>query len=292
MAHDRSIRAISEDGSFRVITLSTLETVTEIIKAQREVALREGREFSEEEARLLGQVSTGAALVRETMSPNYRVQITLSSVGSGSIMGDSHPRGLTRGLLQRAPEAAPLSLGGGTVLKVARVLRSGELNQGIVATRADQGLSEALTEYMLASEQITSFIGVATVLGDDLTPVFAGGFIVQLLPEVTGEALRPMTNLLERMPATAEVLREHHNDPAALMATLLEQFPHVILDASRVFNGCLCSESRTLAAFATLDPDELAEMFAGDQVVETYCDYCGKRFTVSAEKLAALDAIA
>jgi len=254
MAHDRTIRAISEDGSFRVITISTLDTVTEIIEAQRGVAERDGREFTEEEARLIGQVVTGSVLVRETMSPDYRVQVTLSSPDSGSILGDSQPKGFTRGLLQRSASAEPISLGGRTVLKVSRVLRNGELNQGIVATREDQGLSEALTEYMIASEQITSFIGVATVLGDGMTPVFAGGFIVQLLPEVTGEALRPMTNLLEKMPATAQVLREHHNDPAALMATLLEQFPHVILDASEVFKGCSCTEARILAAFATVDP--------------------------------------
>ena len=91
---DRVLRAMTNDGAFRVITLRTTDTVQAAIEAQR-VRGPLGRPFAE--------LLTASVLVRETMSPGLRVQLILQGGQGGSIVADSRPEGLTRGLVQ-APD--------------------------------------------------------------------------------------------------------------------------------------------------------------------------------------------
>src|SRR5690606_6343938 len=104
--------------------------------------------------RVLGELVTGCALFRETMAPGLRVQSILKgAAGSGTIVGDSHPDGWCRGLVQHKEGAPPFHLGRGSVLRMMRSLPNGELHQGVV--EADEsGFSEALMVYMQQSEQI------------------------------------------------------------------------------------------------------------------------------------------
>ncbi|HEY5376008.1 MAG TPA: Hsp33 family molecular chaperone HslO, partial [Polyangiaceae bacterium] len=89
---DTVLRAITDDGAFRVITARTTQTVRGAVEAQGVAGLT---------ARHFGDLLTGSILFRETMAPNLRVQgIIKGSNGSGSVIADSHPSGQTRGLIQ------------------------------------------------------------------------------------------------------------------------------------------------------------------------------------------------
>src|SRR4051812_39339917 len=89
---DRVVRAITDDGAFRVIIASTTHTVREVIAKQRARGTT---------AEHLGDMVTGAVLVRETMAPDLRLQCILKGANaSGSLVADTHPTGATRGLVQ------------------------------------------------------------------------------------------------------------------------------------------------------------------------------------------------
>src|SRR5688572_496142 len=91
---DRVLRAITDDGAFRVITVRSTETVRGALTAQS--AGKASPAFAD--------LLTGSILVRETMSPDLRVQaIMQSSDHKSSMVADAHPDGITRGLL-RVPE--------------------------------------------------------------------------------------------------------------------------------------------------------------------------------------------
>src|SRR5687767_14004885 len=106
---DTVLRAITDDGAFRVITALTTRTVRGAAQAQK-VAGATARHF--------GDLLTGAVLYRETMAPNYRVQGILKGAGgSGSLVADSHPFGKTRGLVQ-VPDKRELSLADGAVIQM------------------------------------------------------------------------------------------------------------------------------------------------------------------------------
>src|ERR1700678_881457 len=87
---DSVVRAITEDGAFRVIAARTTETVRGAVAAQGARGVT---------ARHFGELLTGAVLLREAMAPRQRVQAILKGAAKGSLIADSHPDGTSRGLV-------------------------------------------------------------------------------------------------------------------------------------------------------------------------------------------------
>ena len=75
---DSVLRAITDDGAFRVIVARTTDTVQHVLSAQ-------GAQGNT--GKNLGDLVTGAVLFRETMAPNLRVQGILKGSG-GSLRGE------------------------------------------------------------------------------------------------------------------------------------------------------------------------------------------------------------
>jgi molecular chaperone Hsp33 len=276
---DLAMRAITNDGAFRIITLRTTALTRSLCDKQRP--------SSPHLATLLTELATGAVLVRETMAPDLNVQIYLRGQDGSNLIADTHPDGMTRGLLSIRETPDPLTLGPQTQLQVTRVLPGNRLHQGIIETTDEHGISGALTSYMLHSEQITSWIEVHTCFDDGL-PAVAGGFIVQILPEVTEEGLRAMTSHLEALPPFPTLLRQTLADPDALMHTLMNGIEHTILERRDVHFGCNCSHVRFLSAIATIARQDIQELVDEGQVVSTTCDYCGASYSISTEQLRSL----
>jgi molecular chaperone Hsp33 len=272
------VRLMTNDYAFRLIVLSTTQLARDGAQAQG---------VSGANARLLGELMTGVVLVRETMAPGYRVQLILKDGKDGSVVADSYPDGLVRGLVQ-ADDDVTVGFGPESTLQVMRVLPKGELNQGVVPAAGQARLSGALTSYMITSEQITSVIDVACVLGEDGSPELAGGYIIQLLPEHTEEALALLTARLETMPPAEELFAAADGDPLAVTEVLLKHFPYTVLDESEVHHGCTCSEVRMVGAMATLGRDEIASIVERGEVLEVSCDYCGTDYSVGPERLRPL----
>lgn len=268
---------MTDDGAFRVITARTTTTVGGAIRAQG----ARGRT-----ARYFGDLITGAILFRETMAPSLRVQGILKGAEGGSLVADSHPSGDTRGLVQPA-EASDVTLGEGATLRLMRSLPDGRLNQGIVAVPERGGISTALMAYMQSSEQVVSMLAVGTVLHDD-DVVSAGGYMVQLLPEVDRGPLAVMTERLDDFEAIEATVEEPDFSPSMLLDRLLYGMPYTHLDQSTVAFNCWCSHVRVLSALATLGRGDLESLVNDGEVLQISCDYCGEGYEVAPEQLRGL----
>jgi len=178
---DGVLRAMTDDGTFRVIAVRTTETVRGAVSAQRSTGTT---------ATLLADLVTGSILVREAMAPDLRVQIILQSVKQRCrLVADAHPDGTSRGLVQMPEGHAPLSVGDGDLLQVARTLHNGALQQGTVSVMAEGGVSQALMQYMQLSEQTVTMCAVGCLSSDEQI-TSAGGYLVQLLPRCSTPAGR------------------------------------------------------------------------------------------------------
>lgn len=132
---DSVVRAITEDGAFRVIVALTTATV-------RGAVLTQGARGAT--ARVFGELVTGAVLIREAMAPKLRVQAILRSAGGeGTLVADAHPDGTSRGLVNFGAGGAPVEvrMGRGALLQVMRSLPNGALHQGVVAVPEGGGIS-------------------------------------------------------------------------------------------------------------------------------------------------------
>ena len=272
---DTVARAITDDGAFRVIAALTTATVRGAVAAQRAQGVT---------ARRFGELVTGAVLIREAMAPRLRVQAILKEGTRGSMVADAHPDGTSRGLVNFGAEGRGA---GPTLLQVMRTLPSGALHQGLVQVPAEGGVSGALMAYMQDSEQIVTTIAVSAVLDGDEVRV-AGGYLVQLLPEVERGPLMVMTERLAAFPPVEELLRAEGVTPAALLDELLYGMPFTRLSESRLAFGCHCSQVRLVATLSTLPRSDVEELIRDGQVLEITCDYCGKEYGIPPAQLRPL----
>ena len=278
-ATDSVRRAISDDGSFRVITLNTTQTAQALLRAQQP---------PEQVRPLMAELATASVMIRETMAPNERVQITLKEDTGITLVAESFPEGMVRGLMSAPEGADSLWLGPYTRMTVSRVLFSRDLHQGVVETSAEGGLSASLSNYFLQSEQIPTILSIITRFDAAGELVRAGGFLIQLLPEATHEALEPMVARMEQWDDFEDTFEQIQGDPEQLMDLVLEGVAHHPLNTSAVAWGCLCDEQRLIAAMTTLGEQELRQIVATGEILEVECDYCRKVYHLGAQHLRPL----
>jgi molecular chaperone Hsp33 len=276
---DSIVRAITEDGAFRVITAHTTQTVRGALAAQQGKG---------ETAQHFGDLLTAAVLFRQTMAPDLRVQgILRGRAGRGTLVADSHPSGLTRGLIQLPEGLAGIEVGEGSLLRMLRTLPGGKINQGVVEVAESGSVTAALMSYMHVSEQVDTMLAVGTVLdGDEV--VVAGGYLVQLLPEVGRGPLMVMTERLEDFRSVTPYLRDPAFTPDWLLDQLLYRMPFTRLEENRVGFGCWCSEMRVISALATLPRGDIEHLMEGGELLDISCDYCGKQYQVAPAQLRGL----
>ena len=283
-ASDSVVRAMTDDGTFRVITVRTTETVRGCVSAQAARGVT---------ASLLGDLLTGAVLVRESMAPDLRVQVILQSAEQRTrVVADAHPDGSSRALIQRRSPKVEVVLRDGDLLQVARTLHNGALQQGTVALTAAGGVSEALMQYMQLSEQIFTVCAVGCWReGDEV--LAAGGYLVQLLPEVLDPS-GPMRVMAERLKDFAQmgpVLIKGLGDPSALLGELLFGMPYTVVGGGSVRFGCQCSSERVAIALSALPKSDIEELIAQEAPTELTCDYCNKTYTFPKAHLRGLLAL-
>jgi molecular chaperone Hsp33 len=276
---DTVLRAITDDGAFRVITARTTQTVRGAIEAQG---------VTGQTARHFGDLLTGSILFRETMAPNLRVQgILKGASGSGSLIADSHPSGQTRGLVQLKGGAREIDLGHGAVLQLMRTLSSGRINQGVVEVPKDGGISHSFMSYMQTSEQVISMLAVGTLFEGERVHS-AGGYIVQLLPEVGRGPLMVMTERLRDFESIDTQLGDGAFTPSWLLDELLYGMPFTRLEESSVRFECWCDELRVVSALASLSRDDIEHLLSTNEVLEISCEYCKRDFRIAPARLRGL----
>ncbi len=275
---DIVVRAITADGAFRVITALTTDTVRGAVAAQA---------ASGDTAQRLGELLTGAILVREAMAPTLRVQVIVKgSSGRGSLVADAHPDGTTRGLVNLG-KGQDVEVGAGSLLQVMRTMPNGALHQGVVEVPPAGGISGALMTYMQESEQVVTMIAVTTLLdGQGITR--SGGYLVQLLPEVERGPLMVMTERLREFERLDHVLADEQVSADGLLGELLHGMPFTRLEESPLSFSCRCSQVRVISALASLPRTDIEEMVTDGQVLDIRCDYCGKDYQVAPGQLRSL----
>ena len=278
---DRAVTTVTDDGCFRVITARTTGTVEGAIRAQK------ARGSTAEH---LGDLVTATALVRLTMAPSFRVQgLVRGRDGKGTLVADCHPDGGCRALVRET--AGPIRVGPGSLIQLMRSLANGSLHQGVVEMPDDYGISGALMVYMLESEQVTSVVGVGTVLPADGNGkvAVAGGWIIQLLPECTEPPIdRMYAHMRSGFSDVKAVLRELDGDPDALQRAILEGIPFTQTATATLQHRCYCSAARVLASMATVGRAELEDMVAEAKTLDVSCDYCGTPYRIAPESLRGL----
>ena len=283
MVHeDRVLRAITDDGAFRVIAADTTATVREAVAAQKIE--------SAELVRIFAELLTGAVLVRESMAPDYRLQAILQGDDPRvRMVADTHPDGATRGLIQSPPNTRAMALGERGLLQIARTLHNGALHQGVVQVpQKTPTISAAYMAYMQESEQVVTVVAVGAHLAGGGEVVAAGGYMVQLLPEVAEGPLMVMTERLKNFEDIVPLLARGAATPETLLAETLYGMPYTKVGDRAVHFGCRCSPERLAGSLASLPRADIESLMEGGKTLEIECDYCRKHYEFTIDQLKHL----
>lgn len=140
-------------------------------------------------------------------------------------------------------------------------------------------VGEDFSFYFKESEQTDSVVSVGTVM--NLNGFKSGAFIIQLMPGSTEVDYQYVEAFTKNCPPMSEILKA--ND---LEGAIKELLPEVeILGESPVSFNCNCSKERFIDGISTLSIDEIQSMIAENHEFEVFCNFCGKKYTLTIKDL-------
>lgn len=285
---DRLIQGMAGSGDFRVVAAQT----TIAVDTAREIL-----DLSPVAADALGRAMTGALLLARLLAKDQRNQyVTLRFEGNGplgSVIADGNITGGVRGYVANPAPDDPL-------LDVPRAIGSGRLTviRGTPPTGKPytshmtlegSGVAQDLTRFLLNSEQIASAVLLGVLNRRDGVAA-AGGIVIQAFPHASESSIAKVEQAIREAPPLSTLLDKMPIED--VVATVLQGVDYKQIDEHRpvpVAYTCQCTRERAIAPLALFAREELATMIeeGGTEIV---CQFCGRRYAISAEEILALTA--
>ncbi|ASD33471.1 Hsp33 family molecular chaperone HslO [Lactiplantibacillus plantarum] len=285
---DYLVKSVAGNEMFRAYAVSATGVVAE--------AQRRHDTWSAASA-ALGRSLVGTLLLASSVLKGEE-QMTVKINGNGPVGGivvDGNAKGTVKGYLQHPHVHLPLNdehkidvkaaVGTDGFLSVTKDQGVGDPFTGTVALVSGE-LGEDFTYYLAQSEQIPSAVGLSVFVNDDNSIGVAGGFLVQVLPNATDEAISSLENKLKDMPLVSQLMRDDKSPEDIL--DLLFDGDVKVLDKMPVKFECDCSKERFAEALMALPKHEVQAMIDEDHGATAVCHFCGDQYQFSERELEAV----
>jgi len=285
---DKLIRAISENGDIKLTAVSireATERVRQIHHSLPVITAALGRSMSA--ASMMGAMLKG---------DNGSVTIRINGGGpAGSIIVVSDSGGNIRGYVQnpdvylpKRPDgklAVGTAVGTNGLITVTKDLGFGEPYVG--STNLISGeIAEDVAAYYVESEQVGAAVALGVLVDRDQSVLAAGGYIVELLPGASEDALTALEqNIIAAGPIT-DTLKDY--EPETLAEKILKGFAPRILETHPIEYRCYCSRERITKALISAGPTALAEMAQSNEETEVTCQFCDQVNRFTPDEIGAL----
>lgn len=147
-------------------------------------------------------------------------------------------------------------------------------------------IAEDITAYYATSEQTPTVCALGVLVNPDLSIRAAGGFMIQLLPFASEEAISGVEKSIEGLPSFTQMLSSGMT-LEAICKRALQEFEIEILDESEPVYKCYCSKERVEAALISTGKAELEDM-AKDEKTEVSCHFCDAVYTFTSKEIIDL----
>ena len=107
--------------------------------------------------------------------------------------------------------------------------------------------------------------------------------MIQVLPGASDEEITKLEKTLKGLPLVSEMLRDGDTPEDILKKIFGDQLK--ILDTMPVRYECDCSKQRFARALESISTADLKKLIDEDHHAETVCQFCGKKYEFSEEKL-------
>ncbi len=285
------LRAMTRDGSARILVINSREAVNEMIRAHK---------TSPTATAALGRTVTAASMIG-TMLPEEGDTVTLTFSGNGEagrIIAVADYFGNVKGYIQN-PLANPpkkpngkLDVGAAVGAGIFSVVKDvGGQEPQIGTTEIVSGeIAEDIATYFAVSEQIPTLLSLGVLVDKDLSCLSAGGVLVQVMPFPDEETV----SLIERNAAdlhNISRLFELGHDNKSIMDIAMRDIPYDIFDTLEVAYKCDCERERMLEKIRSLGKGEIEKMLdeqeaeGKERVLTAICRFCNSEYTFTEREL-------
>ena len=148
-------------------------------------------------------------------------------------------------------------------------------------------VAEDIAQYFAVSEQQPSAISLGVSLSKDAKVEYAGGFIVQILPETSDETIGMLEANLNGLPSLTSFFEEGLD----IMQVASQVFAGLGLDELEEYElnyKCDCSREKMETALLSLGKQELLDIVEEDGQAELVCHFCNSRYLFDVTQLNIL----
>lgn len=286
---DYIVKALAYEGQFRVYAINATKTVGE--------AQRRHDTWSASSA-ALGRTIVGTLLLASAGLKNEeKMTVIVNGDGlGGRILADANGKGDVKAYINN-PHVS-LDLNGNGKLDVTAVVGT----EGTLTVIKDLGmkepfsgqvpivsgeLGEDFTYYMANSEQVPSAIGLSVLVDTDESIKAAGGFMIQVMPDASDEAITRVEGNIAAIPLVSRLMESGETPEQILYRILGEENVH-ILEKMPVQFQCDCSRERFAEGLSSIGREELVDMIQEDHGAEVVCHFCGEKYHYSESDLQEL----
>lgn len=286
---DYLIRAIDKTGNIRVFIANTTILVEEA---------RNTHNTSATATAALGRTLTVGAIMG-TMMKNEEDRLTLKISGGGpigNILVVANNSGEVKGYVDN-PSADAESKGNGKLDVQGVVGKDGSvtviMDLGLKESYVGQSkiisgeIAEDIAYYYANSEQQPSAVALGVLVDRDISVRAAGGYIIQLLPDVLEEDIVKIENAINNIEPISTLI-DGGLSPEDIMEKILGEFEMRVLDKVDLEYSCDCSRDRIEEVLKSIGEKEIKAMIKEDGQAEVICHFCNTKYQFSVQELENL----
>lgn len=148
-------------------------------------------------------------------------------------------------------------------------------------------IGDDFAKYFVESEQRKSAVGVG-VLVDKNGVRESGGYLVNLMPDATGEDISKLEAALFKAGAVSKILDSKLSLEEIAKKVTDDENIEILEDDIKPEYKCDCSREKMKDGLATIGKEELQNIIEEDGGAELVCHFCNKRYDFSKEDLEGI----
>lgn len=287
----KMLRAMTRDGSARLIVINSTEMVN---------GMRKAHMTSPTATAALGRTITAASMIG-TMLPENGDSVTITFAGDGEAgkiiaVGDyfGNVKGYIENPLANPPKkpSGKLDVGaavGRGTLSFVKSVGQGEPQTGMIEIVSGE-IAEDIATYFALSEQVPTVLSLGVLVDKDYSCLAAGGVLIQLMPfpdETT-------VDLIERNASSLSGISYYFEQGYSLdriAEIAMKDIPYDVFDRLDVEYKCDCSGDRMKKKIKSLGQAEIIKLLDEQQAegkareLTAVCRFCNSEYTYSEKDL-------
>ncbi len=149
-------------------------------------------------------------------------------------------------------------------------------------------IGEDFAAYFMHSEQQPSAVALGVLVDVDYHIKAAGGFIIQVLPDIDEEVLRELEARLNQLEPITTLIERGMTETDIANHVLGKMDVKIVEAYDEVDFYCDCHEERLERALISIGKEELKSIIEEDGGAEMVCHFCNKKYYFDKERLTAL----